>query len=163
MWVQYEIKDCLEAMKSNAVYQALLAFQEASEDIKANIYDKMESKAKEAHRNVPNPAYAQKAMLKAMSGMLELSMATMYKDAMSKAVEANYEKSIQNYYAKSINMAKLLDQTVDQHDHYRKEGLRQNGLVKDLLEQNAQLKRQKEEMERQLNAVEEARLNHQAL
>ena len=52
-------------------------------------------------------------MQKAMSGMLELSMATMYKDAMSKAVEANYKKSIKNYYAKSINMAKFLDETID--------------------------------------------------
>ena len=82
----------------------------------------MESEAKVAHRNVPNPAYAQKAMQKAMSGMLELSMATMYKDAMSRAVEANYEKSIRNYYAKSINMAKILDKTIDQRDHYYKEG-----------------------------------------
>ena len=95
--VKYEIKDRLEAVKSHAVYQALLDFQEASEDIKANIYDKMESEAKEAHCNVPNPVYAQKAMQKAMSGMLKLSMATMYKDAMSKAVEANFEKTIRNY------------------------------------------------------------------
>ena len=73
-------------------------------------------------------------MQKAMSGMLELSMATTYKDAMSKAMEANFEKSIRNYYARSINMAKLLDKTVDQRDHYRKEGLHQNKLVKDLLE-----------------------------
>ena len=76
----------------------------------------MESEAKEAHKNVPNLAYAQKAMQKAMSGMLELSMATMCKDAMSKAMEANYEKSIRNYYAKSINMAKILDKTIDQRD-----------------------------------------------
>ena len=73
----------------------------------------MESEAKEAHRQVPNPAYAQEAMQKAMSAMLELSMATMYKDAMSKAVEASYDKSIKNYYAKSINMAKFLDETMD--------------------------------------------------
>ena len=75
-------------------------------------------------------------MQKAMSGMLELNMATMYKDAMSKAVEANYEKSIRNYYAKSINMAKFLDETIDQRDHYYKEGQCQNQLVKDLLAQN---------------------------
>ena len=148
MRVRYEIKDCLEAIKSNAVYQALVAFQEAREDIKANIYDKMESEAKEAHQNVPNLAYAQKAMQKAMSGMPELSVATMYKDAMSRAVEANYEKSIRNYYAKSIDMAKILDETIDQRDRYYKEGQRQNGLIKELLEQNAQLKQQKEEMER---------------
>ena len=73
----------------------------------------MESEAKEAHKQVPNPDYTQAAMQKAMSGMLELSMATMYKDAMSKAVEANYEKSLRNYYAKSINMAKFLDETID--------------------------------------------------
>ena len=79
--------------------------------------------------------------------MLELSMATMYKNAMSKAVEANFEKSIRNYYAQSINMAKLLDKIVDQCDHYRKEGLRQNELVKDLLEQNTQLKRHREEID----------------
>ena len=96
----------------------------------------MESKANEAERNVPNPAYAKQAMQKAMSGMLELSMATMYKEAMSKAVEANYEKSIRNYYAKSINMAKFLDETIDQRDRYYKEGQRQNQLVKDLLAQN---------------------------
>ena len=102
----------------------------------------MESEAKEAHRNVPNPAYAQKAMQKAMSGMLELSMATMYKDAMSRAVEANFEKSIRNYYTKSINMAKVLDEMIDQRNHYYKEGQHQNELVKDLLEQNAQLKKQ---------------------
>ena len=75
-------------------------------------------------------------MQKAMSGMLELSMATMYKDAMSRAMEANYEKSIRSYYAKSINMAKVLDETIDQTDCYYKEGQRQNGLVKQLLEQN---------------------------
>ena len=75
-------------------------------------------------------------MQKAMSGMLELSMATMYKDAMSKVAEANFEKSIKNYYAKSINMAKILNETVDQRDHYRNVGLRQNKLVKDLLEHN---------------------------
>ena len=134
--MQYEVKDRLEAIKSQAVYQALLAFQESAEHIKDNIYDKMESEAKEAHRQVPNPAYAQVAMQKAMSGMLELSMATMYKDTMSKAVEASYEKSIKNYYAKSINMAKFLDETMDQRDHYYQEGKRQNQLVKDLLAQN---------------------------
>ena len=74
---------------------------------------------------------------KAMSGMLDLSMATMYNNAMSRDVEANYEKSIRNYYAKSINMAKILDETIDQRDRYYKEGQHQNGLVKDLLEQNA--------------------------
>ena len=73
----------------------------------------MEREAKEAHKQVPNPVYVQAAMQKAMSGMLELSMATMYKDAMSKAMEANYEKSIRKYYAKSINMAKFLDETID--------------------------------------------------
>ena len=57
MRAQYKIKDRLEAIKSNAVYQAHLAFQEAGEDIKADIFDKMESEAKEAHKNVPNPAY----------------------------------------------------------------------------------------------------------
>ena len=95
--------------------------------------------------------------------MLELSMATMYKDAMSRAVEANFENSIQNYYAKSINMAKILDETIDQRDHYYKEGQCQNELIKDLLEQNAQLKKQKEEIKRQLNAAKEAWLNHQEL
>ena len=83
-----------------------------------------------------------------MSGMLELSMATMYKDAMSKAVEASYEKSIRNYYAKSINMAKFLDETMDQRDRYYQESKRQNQLVKDLLAQNEQLRMQKEETER---------------
>ena len=73
----------------------------------------MESEAKEVECNMTNPAYAQQAMQKAMSGMLELSMTTMYKDAMSRDVEANYEKSIRNYYAKSINMAKILNVTID--------------------------------------------------
>ena len=124
MRVRYEIKDRLEAVKSNAVSQALQAFQEATEDIKANIFDKMESEAKEAHRNMPNPAYARAAMQKAMSGMLELSMATMYKDAISRAVEANFEAAVRNYYARSVNMAKVLDETIDQRDHYYKEGQR---------------------------------------
>ena len=60
--VRFEVKDRLEAIKSHAVYQALQAFQELAEDIKSNIYDQMESEAKEAHRQVPNPAYAQDAM-----------------------------------------------------------------------------------------------------
>ena len=126
----------MEAIKSQAVYQALLAFQESADQIKENVYDKMESKAKEALRQVPNPAYVQEAMQKAMSGMLELSMATMYKDAMNRAVEANYEKSIRNHYAKSINMARFLNETMDERDRYYKEGKRQNELVKDLLAQN---------------------------
>ena len=137
----------MEAIKSQAIYQALQAFQESAPDIKNNIYDKMESKAKEAHRQVPNPAYAQATMQKAMNGMLE----------------ANYEKSIRNYYAKSINMAKFLDEMIDQRDHYYKEGQRQNQLVKDLLAQNEQLRMQKEELERQLNVAKEARLNHKEL
>ena len=82
---------------------------------------------------------------------------------MSKAVEADFEKTIRDYYAKSINMAKLLNDTFDQRDHYRNEGLCQNKLVKDLLEQNARLKTKRDDMERQLHAVEEARLNHQEL
>ena len=73
----------------------------------------MDNKEKKAKQNVSNPPYAQQAMQKAMSAMLKLNMATMYKDAMSRAVEANYEKSIRNYYAKSINMAKILDATID--------------------------------------------------
>ena len=56
--VQYEVKDRLDAIKSQAVYQALLAFQESADHIKENVYDKMESEAKEALRQVPNPAYA---------------------------------------------------------------------------------------------------------
>ena len=82
---------------------------------------------------------------------------------MSKAVEADFEKTLKDYYARSINMAKLLNETVNQLDHYRKEGLCQNELVKGLLEQNANLKRQRDDMERQLNAIEEARLNHQEM
>ena len=60
-------------------------------------------------------------------------------------MEANYEKSIRNYYAKSINMAKFLDETIDQIDHFYKAGQCQNQLVKDLLAQNEQLRIQKEE------------------
>ena len=60
-------------------------------------------------------------------------------------------------------MAKILDKTIDQRDRYYKEGQRQNGLVKELLKQNTQLRLQKEEMEQKLNAVEEARLNHKEL
>ena len=60
-------------------------------------------------------------------------------------------------------MARFLDETMDQRDQYYKEGQRQNQLVKDLLAQNDQLRIQKEETERQLNAAEEAKLNHKEL
>ena len=46
-------------------------------------------------------------MKQAVTAMLELSMATMYKDAMSKAVEEDFELAIQNYYARLINMGKF--------------------------------------------------------
>ena len=66
----------------------------------------MDSEEKEVKRNVSNPAYIQQAMQKAMSAMLELSMATMYKDAMSQAVEKDFEKGVCKYYKSSIHMGK---------------------------------------------------------
>ena len=45
-------------VKSKAVYQMQLSFSNSSEEIKFNIFDKMESEAKEAKQNVDNPAYA---------------------------------------------------------------------------------------------------------
>ena len=85
----------------------------------------MDSKAKEVERNINNPAYAQEAMKKAMTGMLKLSMATMYKDAMSKVVEADFEAAVRDYYAKSINMRKQWNMLLQERndalrlkDHY---------------------------------------------
>ena len=96
----------MAALKSHTIYQTHLAFAKASEKIKFSIFDKMESEEKQAEHNVRNLAYAQYAMQKAMSAMLELNMATMYKDAMSKAIEADFKKGVHDYYERFIHMGK---------------------------------------------------------
>ena len=69
-------------------------------------------------------------MQKAMSAMLELSMATMYKDAMSRAMEADFEKGVREYYERSIQMGiawnamkDACDEAQRLRDHYQQEGL----------------------------------------
>ena len=54
----------------------------------------MQAGGLEAERPLDNPSYQENAMRKAMTGMLELIMATMYKEAMKKAVEADFEKAV---------------------------------------------------------------------
>ena len=108
--------DRLANVKQSAVTRAQHEFAEASGDIQFSLFDKMDSEAKEAEWQISNPAYAQQAMKKAMTGMLELSMATMYKDAMSKAVEDNFEKAVQNYHARSINMGKSWNSLKEDRD-----------------------------------------------
>ena len=55
-------------------------------------------------------------MQKAMSAMLELSMATMYKDAMSQAVEADFKKGAWDYYARSIQMGRVWNAIKEDRD-----------------------------------------------
>ena len=75
-----------------------------------------------------------------MSGMLELGMATMFRDEMSRAVEADFEQVVCDHYAKAINMAKTWNEIKQSRDHYRNEGLCQNALVKELLGKPIHLK-----------------------
>lgn len=44
----------------------------------------MQAKVLEVERHLDDPSYQENAVRKAMIGMLELSMATMYKDAMNR-------------------------------------------------------------------------------
>ena len=79
--------------------------------------------------------------------MLELSMATMYKDAMSRAIETDFQKAVQDYYAKSINLVKQCQDVFKSRDHYEKEGKRQNKLVKELLAAQDKVMENLKEME----------------
>ena len=60
--------------------------------------------------------------------------------------------------------AKIWNKLATNKDHYRNEGLRQNALVKQLLEETNMLKAQlAEAAERKYMAADEARLNNQEL
>ena len=108
----------------------------------------MQAEGLEAEKCLDDPSYQENAMRKAMTGMLELSMATMYKDAMNRAVETDFEKAVRDYYAKSINLVKKCQEAFKAQDRFRNEGLRQNALVKQLLAEQEQLKESLREIER---------------
>ena len=84
------------------------------------IFNKMANKASIAAKSVYNPKYAQQAMKRAMTAMLELSMASMYKDAMSKAVEADFRQGVRDYHARSLNMAESWNDIKKKSDHYKR-------------------------------------------
>ena len=99
-------------------------------------------------------------------GMLELSMATMYKDAMSKAIEADFEATVRDYYAKSINMGKQWNMLLQERnnalrlkDHYREEGKRQNALAKETLARAKGAKAHAKDLQEQLKKSEEQTMN----
>ena len=80
----------------------------------------MADEAHAAARNIDNLDYTQQAMKKAMTAMLKLSMATMYKDAMNKAVEANFKEGIKEYHGKAYNMAESWNKMKRQNAIYQK-------------------------------------------
>ena len=82
---------------------------------------------------------------------------------MNKAVEADFEKAVRDYYAKSINMVKKCQEAFKERDRYRNEGLRQNALVKQLLAKQEQLNESMRDIKRKYQSAEEARLNNQEL
>ena len=105
-----------------------------------------------------------------MTGMLELSMATMYKDAMSKAVEDDFEKAVRNYYARSIKMEKSWnslkedrDEAMHQAQQFWAEGLCKNALLKETLVRAQAAEGSLKELKRRYEAADEARLNNQEL
>lgn len=134
-----------------------------ADDLQYQLFQTMETESRRAVERLADRTYRQEATMKAITGMLELSMANMYADAMNQAVEADYEKAVRDYYAKSINMYKTCLAAEESRDRYRAEGLRQNALVKQLLAEQAPLQATIREFERQLTAAEDALLNHREL
>ena len=111
----------------------------------------MQTEGLEAEKHLNDPSYQENAVQKAMTGMLELTMATMYTNAMNRAVEADFEKAVRDYYAKSINMVKECQEAFANRDRFRAEGLRQNGLVKQLLAEQEPLKETIQELQKEIS------------
>lgn len=96
--------------------------------------------------------------------MLQLSMASMYSNAMNQAVKEDFEKAVFDYYAKAINMYKSCQAAYKSRDHYRAEGLKQHAFVKQLLAEQAPLQATIRELEHQLLQVaKESLLNQREL
>lgn len=88
--MQREVHDRLKGVKGEAVVNAQQAFSSASKELQYDIFDKIQAKGLEAKRYLNNSSYQQNAICKALIGMLELSMATIYKDAMSNVVKTDF-------------------------------------------------------------------------
>ena len=124
------------------------AFSSQAKDIQYQIFEKLEAEGQAALQQLNNPRYQVDAMRKAVTGVLEWSMATMYKEAMSKVVEAEHKKAAREYYAKNVDMWKEFQNALASRDHFKKEGRRQNNLVKQMLAEIEPLKEANQELER---------------
>ena len=80
----------LEGVKRTAAVNAQRSFSSVSKELQYDIFDKMQAEGLIAERRLNDPSYQQNVIRKALTSMLDSSMATMYKDAMSRAVETDF-------------------------------------------------------------------------
>lgn len=81
--VQWEVFHRLKKVKRQAMVNTHRRFSLAAKDIQYQMFDIMEKESHEAAGQLNDPSYQQISMQKAITGMLESSMADMYTNAMN--------------------------------------------------------------------------------